>query len=572
MMKNATLPQDVTEFMEWPWERMQPYYQELQGRPLDEANLAGWLADWSHMRKLVDESFARLQLANNQDTSDEGTEGRYYNFLEKVYPSLQAADQALKEKLLASGLEPEGFQVTLRNMHTETGLFREANLPLIAEEHKLGSRYNKIIGAQTVVWEGEEVTPQQLNKRTHASERETRAAAWRLVSARQLADREAINRVWEGLLEVRRALAENAGYTDYRAFRWQQLLRFDYTPEDCYRFHDAIEEVVTPVATRLCRRRARHMGVDSLRPWDLDQDVYIPTRPALPSYGTVEDLESKAGRVFRQVDPALGSYFETMRAEKLLDLPNRKGKSPGAFCTSFATQGRPFIFMNATGLPGDIRTLLHESGHAFHVFERTRLPYHHQWRTSMEFSEVASFSMELLGAPFLGIEAGGYYSATNAARLRLEILQKFLLFWPYMAMVDAFQHWVYENHSAAQNPEVCDEQWAALQARFIPGVDWSGLEQEMMTGWQRKLHIHRAPFYYVEYGMAQLGAMQIWQNSMQDRAGAVTAYRRALSLGYTRPLPELYQTAGAKFAFDAGALRQAVELLEREMEKLEAPA
>jgi oligoendopeptidase F len=258
-------------------------------------------------------------------------------------------------------------------------------------------------------------------------------------------------------------------------------------------------------------------------------------------------------------------HFQTMRQESLLDLENRKGKAPGAFCTSFATLQRPFVFMNAVGLSTDVRTLLHECGHAFHVFERTQLPYHHQWRSGMEFNEVASMAMELLATPYLAKEEGGFYSPADAAKAIDEQLERIILFWPYMAVVDAFQHWVYENHNAASNPARCDARWAELWNRFMPGVDWTGLEEEAMTGWHRKLHIHRYPFYYVEYGLAQLGSVQVWRNALHDQAGAVAAYRRALSLGGTVPLPALYAAAGAKFAFDAETLRMAVELCESRM-------
>jgi oligoendopeptidase F len=563
-MTFTTLP-TALEFMDWTWPQMDPFYQELAGRTLSEANLPGWLDDWSGLRKLVDETYARLQLGTTRDTTDKAAERRFHAFLDHVYPPIQSADQQLKEKLLASGLKPAGMEIPLRNLQAEADLFREANLPLMTEEHKLGSEYNKIIGAQTVQWEGEELTLQKLRARTQVPERETRARAWRLAAQRQLADREAIDELWVRFLAVRRKLADNAGRPDYRAFRWQQQLRFDYTPEDCKAFHRAIEEVAVPAAARIYERRRRALGVDSLRPWDLDLDLYPLRLPPLHAYSTFEELEARAAAIFKQVDPRLGDFFGTMRREGLLDLENRKGKAPGAFCTSFATLQRPFVFMNAVGLAADVRTLLHECGHAFHVFERTRLPYHHQWRSGMEFNEVASMAMELLATPYLEASLGGFYSKEGAAQAVTEQLERIILFWPYMAVVDAFQHWVYENHAAASDPARCDAQWAELWRRFMPGVDWGGLEEEAMTGWHRKLHIHRYPFYYVEYGLAQLGSVQVWRNALQDQAGAVRAYLQALALGGTAPLPELYAAAGAKFAFDAGTLRMAVELCESRM-------
>ena len=274
--------------------------------------------------------------------------------------------------------------------------------------------------------------------------------------------------------------------------------------------------------------------------------------------------------MFHRVDSRFGEYYDTMARESLLDLDNRKNKAPGGYCTSFPMSRRPFIFANAVGLPDDLQTMLHESGHAFHNFERYALPYTQQRQVGLEFAEVASMSMELLAAPYLAAKDGGVYSEADAARAHIEHLEKNILFWPYMAVVDAFQHWVYENPADAADPSKCDAQWAAQWNRFMSGVDWSGLEEEMKTGWQRKLHIHQVPFYYVEYGLAQLGAVQIWANALSDQAGAVASYRRALALGGTVLLPQLFAAAGAKFAFDAATLRKYVDLMERTIEKLEA--
>ena len=568
-MPLSPLPQKALDFMDWPWSQMEPYYQELVARPLNEANIASWLADWSHLKKLVDETYARLQLANSRDTANEQAERRYYSFLDHVYPSIQAADQKLKEKLLTSGLTAPGFEIPLRNLRVEAALFREANLPLLAEEHKLGSAYNKIVGAQTVQWEGSETTAQQLRLKAQTPDRETRERVWRLLSARQLADREVVNALWVKFMSLRGQIAANAGFPEYRAYRWQQQLRFDYTPANCLQFHQAIEEVVVPAATRVYEKLRSRLAIDNIRPWDLDYELYPMHFPPLKAYSTPKELEERTAVIFQRVSPKVGAYFETMRREGLLDLENRKGKAPGAFCTSFATLGQPFVFCNSVGLSNDVRTLLHEAGHAFHVFERSKLPYHHQWRTGMEFNEVASMAMELLAIPYLPASQGGFYSEAGARRAILEQLENLLLFWPYMAIVDAFQHWVYVNHAAASQPSNCDAKWVELWQRFIPSVDWSGLHPELETGWHRKQHIHRTPFYYIEYGLAQLGAVQLWANALQDQEGAVESYLNALALGGTLPLPRLYETAGARFAFDAETLRAAVRLVESKIKESE---
>jgi oligoendopeptidase F len=275
--------------------------------------------------------------------------------------------------------------------------------------------------------------------------------------------------------------------------------------------------------------------------------------------------------VFRRIDPPLGQYFQTMRHEDLLDLANRKGKAPGAYSISFPASGRPFIFMDAVGLATDVRSLLHEAGHAFHNFERSaHLLYTQQRAPGLEFAEVASMAMELLAFPYLSRQAGGFYADGDAARFQIGQLEHILFFWPYMAVVDAFQHWVYTHPEKAADPPACDAHWLDLWRRFLPSVDWSDLEAEAMTGWHRKQHIFRYPFYYVEYGLAQLGAVQVWRNALQDQAGAVRKYRQALALGGTVPLPALYRAAGARLAFDAATLGEAVGLIEEQLRKLEA--
>ena len=562
------LPQSAQEFTDWTWSQIEAYYLDLADRPLNAATAGAWLQDWTHLSQLVSETHERLMVATTVDTTDQDAERRYGDFLEEIQPSSQAAEQKLKEKLLASGLELEGLEVPMRNMRSEAELFREANLPLLSEELKLITEFDKITGAQTVIWEGEEITIIQLQPVEQSVERSLRERAWKVTAARQLADREGINALWVRFLELRLQLAANAGMPDYRSYRWQQLLRFDYTPQDSKRFQEAIEQVVVPAAERIYTKRRQRLGLDVLRPWDLKVDPLgrLPLRP----YKTISELEERTSTIFSRMDPQLGEYFEIMRRESLLDLDNRVGKAQGGYCTEYPVAKRPFIFTNAVGLHDDVITLLHEGGHAFHVFESNHLPYHQQHYVPIEFAEVASNGMELLATPYLSADEGGFNTQVDAARAVVELLETDLLFWPYMAVVDAFQHWVYENPNAALEPSNCDEQWAELWGRFMPGVDWSGLEQEMKTGWQRKGHIHQDPFYYVEYGLALLGAVQVWRNALSDQTAAVAAYRKALSLGGTAPLPQLFATAGADFAFDPGTLSHAVELMEETITTLES--
>jgi oligoendopeptidase F len=561
----------IDYFLDAPWEAYEPYYQDLSQRTLDEENIHQWLLDWTWVRDLFLEVTERLYVAYNQDTADKAAYSRYHTFVENVYPPVMAAEQQLKLKLLKIELEPPGFEIPLRNMRAEAAIYHEDNLPLKAEEKMLVSEYERITGGQCILWDGHEFTIPQLIPHYLQSNREVRKQMWQLVSQRQLKDRKAINDLWQRFMDLRGRIASNAGLSDYRAYMWEELLRFDYTPDDCFTFHNAIEKVVVPAATRIYEKRRQKMGLNVLRPWDLDleQGVYTFYIPPLKPYSDPADLAETASRMFYRLDPQFGNYFQIMREEDLLDLQSRKGKAPGAYCTPYYVSKRPFIFMNAAGTHDDVQTLLHEFGHAIHVFETCDLPYSHQRKVGEEFGEVASMAMELLSAPFLPAQEGGYYSFMDTARARMEHLERSLLFWPYMAVVDAFQHWVYTNHAAASDPNNCDEKWDELWNRFIPGVDWSGLEDARRTGWQRKIHIHTNPFYYIEYGFSQLGAMQIWRNSVQDQAGAVCSYRTALSLGGTVTIPELYRAAGAHFAFDAGLVEEIVGLMERTISELE---
>jgi oligoendopeptidase F len=454
-------------------------------------------------------------------------------------------------------------------MQAEADLFREENLPLMTEESKLGNRYSKIFGAQTVIWEEEELTLAQVESKMLTTDRTVRKTLWELMSQRQLEDREKINELWKGFMDVRGKLAVNAGFPDYRAFRWQQQLRLDYSPQDSRQFLDAIKEVAVPAATRIYERYQNRLGIDQVQPWDLVSNQSTFSLPAIQAFKTEEEFISKVGEIFNRLDPILGDYFNIMREKELLNLMNRKGKGPGAFCTSFATEGTPFVFMNAVGRGDDLNTLFHESGHAFHVFEVTRLPYHHQWNPNMEFAEVASMAMELLAIPYLDENRGGFLSSEETARSRLLHLEGNLLFWPYMAVVVDFQHWVYENHSLASNPDACDGKWSELIDFYMPGINWDGFEDVKMTGWHRKLHIHQEPFYYIEYGLASLGAFQIWENAQKDQGKALQDYRQSLALGGTVSLPKLYSAAGANLSFDMDTLGSAVQLIEKTLTELE---
>ena len=561
------LPESYEVFMQWEWSDFEPYFDSLHAEKLTPSDIDAWLFSWSRLNETLGDYANRLLIAMNQDTADKERIERYEHYMDTIYPNAMAREQALKLKLLESRLVPPGMEIPIRNFTAEANLFREDNLPLLAKEQKLARRYEQIVGSETVDWDGQEMTVTQLRPVLQNSDRTVRERAWRAANDRQLEDRERIDQLWQDLLAVRLQLAHNAQKSGYRAYAWQELLRFTYSPEDTLRFDRAIEEVVVPAASRIYERRRQRLGVDHLRPWDLDVDPL--GRPPLRPFQDVAELKSKASNIFHRVHPQLGAYFDTMIAENLLDLENRKNKAPGAYCSSFEVIRRPFIFANSVGLHDDVQTLLHESGHAFHVFERAPLAYSFQLEVPTEFAEVASMGMELLASPYLVESTGGFYTPEQAARAHIEHLEGNILFWPYMAVVDSFQHWAYENPVIAADPRKCDLAWTELWRRFMPGVDWSGLEAGLETGWQRKLHIFLYPFYYIEYGLAQLGAVQVWANSLKNPIGAVQNYRKALALGGTATLPQLFEAAGARLAFDTTTLGHAVNLMETTIQQME---
>ncbi|GAB4571104.1 MAG: M3 family oligoendopeptidase [Anaerolineae bacterium] len=561
-MSLAPLPEIERVLEDLSWDTIAPHYEALLARDLATEPVAGWLADWSRLEEWLDDVYTTLHIAYDLNTADESKHAAAEKYLTEIYPQRLKAQQPLKQKLIASGYDAPEHEILLRSMRNDVALFREENVPLLAEVQHLAMEYQRIMGQMTVQFDGKEMTIQQLRPYLLQPDRAVREAAWRAGRERQMAEREALHDLFDRMLKLRHQIALNAGFANYRDYMFRSLGRFDYTPDDCKAFHAAIEAVVVPAVTRRHQHRQSLMGLESVRPWDTAVDPL--GREALKPFDEVATLISKTANIFDRLDPVLAGYYDTMARERLLELESRVGKAPGGYSTAYHLRRRAFIFMNAVGTHDDVQTLLHEAGHSFHTFEMSGLPLVWQRDIPMEIAEVASMAMELLAAPYLG----EFYSDEEIARARVEHLEGTLAFLPYMAVVDAFQHWIYENPEHTH--EERDAAWRDLMLRFTPGVDWSGLEEELGSYWQRQLHIFQVPFYYVEYGIAQVGAWQVWRNSLQQPARALAQYRAALALGYTRPLPELYQAAGARMALgDQSLLAELVALIEEQLETLE---
>jgi len=569
-MNFKSLPADAKSILVLKWADYEPHYKALDERSLTADNIDEWLDDWSTLAATVDEQYWRLEIGTTVDTADKEVEENYNKYTQEIQPFAKTAEQKLKDKLLASGLSPKSFETGLQRIKAEADIFSKDNLPLLADEQKLALEYNKIYGSMTVTWDGEEKTMSDMKALFFSSDRNVRERAWRTRDERESKEWGSIGALWGKFVPLRLQIAQNAGMSDYRAYMWKKMFRFDYTPEDCKSFHAAIEEVAVPAAKRLYEKRRQRLGVDSLRPWDLLVDSLGSEE--LTPYQSIDEFKSKTRDIFQQVDSKFGEYFQTMMNEDLLDLESRKNKAPGAYSLGLHVAHRPFVFMNAMKTDWDVQTILHEGGHAFHEFERAHVNFFQRGEVYLpaEFAEVASMGMELLASPYTAKEHGGYYTERDAARALIGQLELYITFWPYMALVDALQHWVYENPKEGSDISKCNDKWGELWDRFMPSIDYSGLEPSKKTYWHRQPHIHTDPFYYIEYGLALLGAVQVFGNARKDQKKAVSDYRKALALGGTVPLPELFSAAGAKFAFDAKTVKEAVDLVEEVMSELEA--
>ncbi len=564
MTFSLALPSSSTGFADATWSDIEPFYTELAEAPLEDTTIEPWLAAWSRLEELVTEAAALAMIAYTGDTTDEKKQADHLRFSTEVYPQLEEHSVRLVRRFLATGWTRPDFETTLRRFRMAVDIFREENVAIFADLEKLASQYHEITGGMTATWEGKELPLPYLQPHLKSPDRATRESAFHATIKPYLESQDALASLFDRMYALRQRAASQAGSTDFEAYAFAAKCRFDYTPEDCATFHRAVEQEVVPVVRRIREARRRQLDVPVLRPWDLAVDPHL--RPPIRPFRDGQALGQKAGRVFTRLDQALGENFRTMADEGLLDLDSRLGKAPGGYCETLSSRGRPFIFMNAVGVMDDVMTLLHEAGHAFHAFAAHRQPYVWQRQPGSEAAELASMSMELLAAPYLA-DPGEFLTADELRLARLEHLEDILTSLLHIAAVDAFQSWIYTSgrgHDAAAR----DEAWARLRDRFDPGVDWSGLERERIGRWYRQIHIFVYPFYYIEYGIAQLGALQVWRHSLQNPSEALTQYRRALALGATHSLPELYRAAGADLIFDAERMRGLIQFVEREIEDL----
>jgi oligoendopeptidase F len=543
------------------WEDIAPYYEQLGSRPVDTKNeLEGWLIDLSELKSVAEEFVTRRYIAMTCQTDDTARKDAYLYCVREVDPKMTEWDDKLLRKYLQSPARGEldmGYFARLDRMFRVTvELFDERNIPVQVKLSELSQSYQEIMGAMTVVFDGKELTLQQAAAYLREPDRDVRRRAFLSAVERRMRDREKLDALFDEMLNLRSQYAENLNLPTYMEYCFKSKLR-DYTPEDCLAFHDAIEKRAVPLAREINKRRAEEMGLDAVKPWDAVCDP--KSRPPLRPFEKAEELFNGVTSVFKGVDMRLGDMFGSIGFS--MDLDSRKGKAPGGYQATLEEARVPFIFTNAVGLQDDVNTLLHEGGHAFHTLQ-SRINQHVWYRHApMEFSEVASMSMELAGGDFL---SPFYQAGEEKARAKRERLESVVTLFPWVAQVDAFQRWIYTH--PGHTPRDRDRAWLALTDRFSTGVDWTGTpEGALESSWHRQLHIFEVPFYYIEYAIAQMGALQIYRRFKSDPKAAVEGYLSALSLGGGKPVDELFSSAGIKFDFSDRLLGELMEFTKKEM-------
>jgi oligoendopeptidase F len=553
------------------WTQIAPLFDQLDTRApqcATVANLEYWLLDWSELNAALDEEASRRYIAMTCHTDNAEAEKAYLHFVEHVEPQAKPRQFNLAKQFVAhplrAQLPKDRYAVFDRDTKVQVELFRPDNVPLETQEAKASQEYQKLAGSLTVQFRGEEKTLVQMGRYLEEPDRALRQEAWELVSNRRLQEVEKFEAIFDQLVKLREQIAKHAGFANYRDYAFRKLGRFDYTPAQCEQFHDAVATEIMPVLRDLQAERRRQMQVETLRPWDLAVDPLgrAPLRP----FEKAETMVSNTQRIFDHLDRELAAGFRRMQELHLLDLSNRKGKAPGGYQSTLAEARVPFIFMNAVGLQRDVETILHEAGHAFHALATRNEDLHAYRSAPIEFCEVASMSMELLGSEFLE----EFYPSAEANRARLTHLEGIVGVFPWIATVDAFQHWIYTHpgHTRAERTGA----WLALMDRFGGAVDWSGYDAARANLWHRQLHIFIHAFYYIEYGIAQLGALQVWSNSKRGKIAALAGYKSALALGGSRPLPELFAAAGCRFDFSRETISPLVGMVREELEKLKQAA
>lgn len=553
------------DFILTDWQSLEPFLKNLLERNIDKKeDLEKWLKDQSELEALVNEDACWRQIKMTCDTENKSLEEAFTFFCMEIQPKIQPYSDALNRKLvdhpLMKELDAEKYFTYLRSIRKSIELFREENIPLQAELSVMQQQYGVISGKMTVTVNGEEYTLQQAAKFLESHDRSLREEVYRKISERRLQDKEQLNALYNSLIEKRNKEALNAGFLNYRDYRFKELGRFDYTAAECYTFHEAVKQHVLPLINIIYQKKKEKLGVDTLRPWDIDAEPE-DIKPLHP-FKTSDELIKKSIDCFTRLRPFFGDCLKKMQELKHLDLESRKGKAPGGYNCPLAESGAPFIFMNAAGQMHDVTTMLHEGGHAVHSFLAHPLELNGFKEYPMEIAEVASMSMELMSMDEWEI----FFSDKNdLQRAKEHQLERVITIFPWIAIIDKFQHWIYENPSHTHEQRT--DKWNKILQEFGDDViDYSGLEEYRSNLWQKQLHLFEVPFYYIEYGIAQLGAIGMWMQFKNNRQLAIDNYCNALALGGTKTLPQLFETAGLQFDFSPERIKVLMDFVRKQMQ------
>jgi len=531
------------------WSELKPFYEELLSRPLDTIDqLEKWLKDRSELESVLEEDMGWRYVRMTCDTQNKELADHFNVFVAEIQPEIAPYSNDLNIKLINHPLKDAlkkdpGFLNIIRSIESEIELFREENISLMSELEQEAHEFGTINAAMTVTVDGKELTLQQASDFLQSNDRTKREEVYRQIAQRRIQDKDQLNTLYSNLVVKRHQVAKNAGFDNYRDYMFKAMGRFDYTVKDVFSFHDAIKKHVVPLLNKLAEERKEALKLTNLRPWD-QQVNYFGSTPLKP-FSDGDELLAKTVQCFNKINPALGGCLETMKEMKHLDLISRIGKAPGGYNYPLDETGVPFIFMNASTSLRDLVTLVHEGGHAYHSFLVSSQPLQFFKHPSSEVAELASMSMELFSMEHWNLY---FESANDLKRAKREHLEGILSTLPWVAIIDKFQHWVYENpnHSVEER----EKAWLEISGEFSTNqTDWTGLEEFRKYTWQKQLHLYEVPFYYIEYGMAQLGAVALWKNFKQDSSKTFKEYTAALALGYSRTIPQIYQEAGIAFDF-----------------------
>jgi oligoendopeptidase F len=555
------------EFALTSWEDLQPLFENLKNREIHSAaDLRQWFLDRSELESYLSENFAWRYIRQTCDTANEELIQALQFFISEIQPKLAVYGNDLDKKAAESAflkeLTDQGFDITIRGMMKAIEIFRDENVPLQTQLQTEERKYGAIAGAMTVTLDGEEMTLQKAADRLQNTDRAVREEAWRAISGRRYEDHEKLDDLLNMLVKLRDQVARNADFANYRDFMFAAMGRFDYTPQDCFEFHASVREAVVPLLDEMAQARKSSLGVEALRPWDTKVDPQ--GRPPLKPFSTGDELLEKTIRCFTRLDPFLGDCLKIMKAMGHLDLESRKGKAPGGYNYPLDEIGVPFIFMNATSNLRDMVTLLHEGGHAVHSLVTRDLALNSFKHPPSEVAELASMSMELLTMDYWD---EFFENEEDLRRAKIQHLESIIETLPWVATVDKFQHWMYEN--PAHTPAERADAWVRIYTEFSDSVmDWNGLEKFRAYLWQRQLHIYEVPFYYIEYGIAQLGAIGVWKNYRENPEAGLQGYLDALKLGYTAPIGDIYAAARVPFDFSKKNITELINFVKTELDIL----